>query len=339
MLTAAPAGWLGTPRAAPRARGRRPAPRRESTSVTRHQLEGTIRPKVTAVTARHWPRPACLRQAEPKRSGYGLLAHQRRHLRPGRHRRRAARHPVASPQRRPALHRVDVAEPYATHMPGRISDADRATALEGWAGALREIETRPRLYVHFRSDYGDNERLLPGVTPRSGFQHRAGDVAPTRVEFGGSPSYRAGTRSGPGAERWSRCGLVRCRRRGCRTEPPALGAAPGVWPVRAIRGSLRMAVLVDAGGRGALAALLHEAPDGRERRHQEVVVPLIQVKLIENVFAAEQKQDIVEIEPSRRDPPRARHPTRLADLLMDRGASELLGSRVPDRRRSGAVPA
>ena len=68
-------------------------------------------------------------------------------------------------------------------------------------------------------------------------------------------------------------------------------------------------------------------------------MPLIQVKLIENVFTAEQKQDIVEIEPSRSDPPRARHPTRLADQLMDRGASEPLGSRVPDRRCSGAVPA
>jgi NAD(P)H dehydrogenase (quinone) len=68
----------------------------------------------------------------------------------------------------------DVAEPFVTHMPGRLTDEERAAQIDQWADTLRDIQTRPRLFFHPRSDYGPDERLLPGVEPRSGFQHRPG---------------------------------------------------------------------------------------------------------------------------------------------------------------------
>ena len=66
----------------------------------------------------------------------------------------------------------DVAAPFVTHMPGRLTDHERTTQLDRWAGALRDVDSRPRLFFHPRSDYGPDERLLPHVDPSSGFQHR-----------------------------------------------------------------------------------------------------------------------------------------------------------------------
>jgi NAD(P)H dehydrogenase (quinone) len=66
----------------------------------------------------------------------------------------------------------DVLTPFATHMPAKLTPEERAESLASYDGHLRSIDSLPRLYFHPRQDYGANERLLPGVVPRSGFQHR-----------------------------------------------------------------------------------------------------------------------------------------------------------------------
>lgn len=66
----------------------------------------------------------------------------------------------------------DVLEPIAVHAPGRMTDDERGAVLDRYAAQLRGIESRGRLFFHPREDYGDDERLLPHVEIRSGFQHR-----------------------------------------------------------------------------------------------------------------------------------------------------------------------
>ncbi len=66
----------------------------------------------------------------------------------------------------------EVVVPFVVHAPGQKSESDRAAVLCEYADALRRIEGRPRLFFHGAEDYGENERLLPHVEPRSGFQHR-----------------------------------------------------------------------------------------------------------------------------------------------------------------------
>lgn len=66
----------------------------------------------------------------------------------------------------------DVLTPFAVHAPGRMTDDERRAVLDQYADDLRHLDERPRLFFHPREDYGDNERLLPHVEPRSGFQHR-----------------------------------------------------------------------------------------------------------------------------------------------------------------------
>jgi NAD(P)H dehydrogenase (quinone) len=66
----------------------------------------------------------------------------------------------------------DVLTPFAAHMPGKLTAAERSAILHGYDEHLRSIDTLPRLYFHPRQDYGPDERLRPGITPRSGFQHR-----------------------------------------------------------------------------------------------------------------------------------------------------------------------
>ncbi len=66
----------------------------------------------------------------------------------------------------------DVLQPFATHTPGKLQEAERAAILARYDDRLRRLEDVPRLYFHPRSDYGPDERLLPHVTPASGFQHR-----------------------------------------------------------------------------------------------------------------------------------------------------------------------
>lgn len=74
----------------------------------------------------------------------------------------------------------DVLPPFAAHMPGKLDDDERAQLLSAYATHLREVESLPRLFFHPRSDYGPDERLLPHVTPRSGFQHRPTTRAETQ---------------------------------------------------------------------------------------------------------------------------------------------------------------
>jgi hypothetical protein len=66
----------------------------------------------------------------------------------------------------------DVRTPFAVRMPGKIDQHTRARTLADYDEHLRNIDTRPRLYFHPRGHYGPDERLLPHVVPRSGFQHR-----------------------------------------------------------------------------------------------------------------------------------------------------------------------
>jgi NAD(P)H dehydrogenase (quinone) len=66
----------------------------------------------------------------------------------------------------------DVLTPFVSHMPGKVSQGDRENELERYAIHLKDVDALPRLFFHPREDYGPDERLLPTVTPRSGFQHR-----------------------------------------------------------------------------------------------------------------------------------------------------------------------
>ena len=68
----------------------------------------------------------------------------------------------------------DVLPPFAAHMPGKISPEERIGLLDAYSARLEQLETTPRLFFHPREDYGPHERLLPHITPRSGFQHRPG---------------------------------------------------------------------------------------------------------------------------------------------------------------------
>ena len=65
----------------------------------------------------------------------------------------------------------DVLEPFVAHRPGRVGDEVRGELLDAWRARLMAVETSPRLFFHPAGDYGPDERLLPGVVARSGFQH------------------------------------------------------------------------------------------------------------------------------------------------------------------------
>jgi NAD(P)H dehydrogenase (quinone) len=66
----------------------------------------------------------------------------------------------------------DVLEPFITHMPGKVSHNERRAVLGRYADEIRALASRQRLFFHRHDDYGPDERLLPGVRPQSGFQHR-----------------------------------------------------------------------------------------------------------------------------------------------------------------------
>src|SRR5260370_13727343 len=66
----------------------------------------------------------------------------------------------------------DVLAPFVSHMPGKVSQGEREGELDRYGIHLRDRDAIPRLFFHPREDYGPNERLLPSVTPRSGFQRR-----------------------------------------------------------------------------------------------------------------------------------------------------------------------
>ncbi len=56
-------------------------------------------------------------------------------------------------------------------MPARIGAEERQGLLDRYAAELRALDSRRRLFFHPRQDYGPDERLRPGVSARSGFQH------------------------------------------------------------------------------------------------------------------------------------------------------------------------
>lgn len=72
----------------------------------------------------------------------------------------------------------DVLVPNIVHMPGRISDTERAAALQHYASRLQNLDDQRTLFFHPSSDYGPDERLLDHVTPSSGFQHRPNRPSP-----------------------------------------------------------------------------------------------------------------------------------------------------------------
>jgi len=66
----------------------------------------------------------------------------------------------------------EVLQPFATHAPGEADDDTRAHVLRRYDHRLRHLDAVPALVFHPHTDAGQDERLLPGVTPASGFQHR-----------------------------------------------------------------------------------------------------------------------------------------------------------------------
>lgn len=66
----------------------------------------------------------------------------------------------------------EVVAPHVVHMPGQMTDEQRAEVIADWQARLRRLDREPRLFFHPSSDYDERERLRPGVEPRSGFQHR-----------------------------------------------------------------------------------------------------------------------------------------------------------------------
>ena len=64
----------------------------------------------------------------------------------------------------------DVLPPFVAYMPGRLGDEGRRACLHAYRERLLDLDATPRLFFHPAEDYGPNERLLPGVLPRSGVQ-------------------------------------------------------------------------------------------------------------------------------------------------------------------------
>ena len=62
-----------------------------------------------------------------------------------------------------------------------LDDAGRDAVLASWRERLSGLETDPRLFFHPAEDYGPDQRLRPGVVPRSGFQH----AVPGRTDASG----------------------------------------------------------------------------------------------------------------------------------------------------------
>jgi NAD(P)H dehydrogenase (quinone) len=60
--------------------------------------------------------------------------------------------------------------PYVAFAPRQVTADQRQAYLDEYAERLRDIESVEPLYFHPRADYGKDQRLLPGVKARSGFQ-------------------------------------------------------------------------------------------------------------------------------------------------------------------------
>lgn len=64
----------------------------------------------------------------------------------------------------------DVLQPYVAYMPAREDEATRARQLDAYRVRLQSLDQTPRLFFHPAEDYGQNERLKPGIIARSGQQ-------------------------------------------------------------------------------------------------------------------------------------------------------------------------
>ena len=64
----------------------------------------------------------------------------------------------------------DVLNPFVTYIARQVKDKDRNTALDRYRECLLHLAVTPRLYFHPHQDYAPDERLLPDVVARSGFQ-------------------------------------------------------------------------------------------------------------------------------------------------------------------------
>lgn len=64
----------------------------------------------------------------------------------------------------------DVLPPFVAYMPGRVGAEQRDAYLDAYRKRLGEVDATPKLFFHPAEDYGDDERLKPGVTARSGVQ-------------------------------------------------------------------------------------------------------------------------------------------------------------------------
>ncbi|MFE3901268.1 NAD(P)H-dependent oxidoreductase [Streptomyces sp. NPDC059153] len=60
--------------------------------------------------------------------------------------------------------------PFIAYAPRLATEQERKERLDAYAERLRTIETTEPLFFHTREDYGPDQRLLPGVKARSGFQ-------------------------------------------------------------------------------------------------------------------------------------------------------------------------
>ncbi|MFI1727248.1 NAD(P)H-dependent oxidoreductase [Streptomyces sp. NPDC020489] len=60
--------------------------------------------------------------------------------------------------------------PFTAFAPRLATEQERKECLDAYAERLRTIETTAPLFMHPREDYGPDQRLLPTVEARSGFQ-------------------------------------------------------------------------------------------------------------------------------------------------------------------------
>ena len=64
----------------------------------------------------------------------------------------------------------DVLPPCVAYMPGREDDATRAGQLEAYRQRLLSLDQTEALFFHPSADYGQDERLKPGIVARTAVQ-------------------------------------------------------------------------------------------------------------------------------------------------------------------------
>lgn len=75
----------------------------------------------------------------------------------------------------------EVLPPYVAWMPARVSEAERAAYLADYCQHLRNLDDHEPLFFHPLEDYDSSQRLLPGVTAKSGVQWNV-DAGQTREQ-------------------------------------------------------------------------------------------------------------------------------------------------------------